>query len=631
MLIDIDQTKHAQEELRLGLERYKIIMEQTNDILFEWDIGSDTVVFSSNWKTKFGYNPISEKVSELIPKISLLHPEDMAPFGRLIAELRRGRRYGELEFRVADSAGRYQWCKLRATVQFDDQGKPCKAIGIVVDINADKMAAQELKARAERDTLTRLYNKESARQRIEHHLANRGEGEGAALFVIDIDNFKMVNDQYGHMFGDAVLTKIATRLSQLFRSGDIVARIGGDEFMALLQGSLDDERVKIVAGRLIDCFEHVLEELPRECLISCSIGIAVCPRDGEDYQTLFRRADVALYQAKAYGKKQYQIYDQSMETSAFGQGTGRKEAANTTIESDQNDSLLLNDLIPRAFNILSKSEQMDKAVENVLGLLGQRLKVSRTYVFEDSKDGNYRNTFEWCAKGVEAYKDTSVSFAGPGCGLDYEHYFNERGVLYCDDIDMFPADIKCALKARGVKSMLQCAIKDNGVFKGWVGFDDCTAHCLWTISQIEVLVFVSELLSLFLLKQRAQDNALGLAEDLRTILDHQNSWIYVVDPEDYSLLFVNDKTRESVPEVRLGMRCYEAFFHRERPCERCPLEKARHTVNFTMEVYNPVLKIWSSADASQIHWGDKTACLLCCHDIGRYKTGEEAPESCEKR
>lgn len=624
VLIDIDQTKHAQEELRLGLERYKIIMDQTNDILFEWDIETDTVVYSANWKTKFGYDPITEDASVRIPKISHLYPEDMAPFGRFIDEMRSGRRYGELEFRVSDSKGHYKWCKLRATIQFDDQGRPCKAIGIVIDINDEKMAAQELKARAERDTLTRLYNKASARQRIEHMLANREEKESSALFVIDIDNFKLVNDQYGHMFGDAVLTKIAAQLSRLFRSGDIVARIGGDEFMALLQGALNDDRVTSVAGRLIECFEQVLEELPRDCHITCSIGIAVCPRDGEDFQTLFRRADVALYQAKACGKKQYQIYDQSMENKAFGQAAGRQTTASTTIESEQSEDVMLNDLLPRAFNILIKSEQVDKAVESVLELLGDRLHVSRAYVYESAREGGgYTNTFEWRGKEAGPWKDSPDHGAGPEFKADYEDYFNERGILYCDDVDMFPLDIRRMLKARGVKSMLQCAIKDNGVFKGWVGFDDCASHCLWTISQIEILSFVSELLSLFLLKQRAKDNALNLAEDLRTILDHQNSWIYVVDPETYSLMFINDKTYTVAPECRVGMSCYKAFFHRDHPCEECPLRMMKNNVNYTMEKYNPVLDIWSSADASRIHWGGKDACLLCCRDISYLKTEKE--------
>ena len=560
VMIDINQTKRAQEELRLGLERYKIVMEQTNDIFFEWDIGTDTVNYSSNWKTKFGYDPISTRASERIPRISHLHPEDMAHFGALIEEIRSGRRYGELEFRVSDSRGRYQWCKVRATTQFDDRNKPCKAIGIVIDINEEKTAAQELKARAERDTLTGLYNKASARQKIESMLNNREDG--AALFIIDIDNFKMVNDMYGHMFGDAVLTKIAAQLSRLFRSGDIVSRIGGDEFMA-------------------------------------------------------------LYHAKACGKKQYQIYDQSMESRAYGQSAPRQTAANTTIESEEGGEVVLGDLLPRAFNILSKSTQLELAVENVLEMLGDRLQVSRAYVFENSDDGQtYSNTFEWCAEGIEPQRNKMQNRAYAELSENYRDYFNERGILYCDDIGKFPEDIRDLLASQGIQSMLQCAIKDGGEFKGWVGFDDCTSKCMWTMNQIEVLTFISELLSLFLLKRRAQDKAVELAQDLRTILDHQNSWIYVVDAETRELLYINEKTHKIAPDSKVGMRCHEAFFRREEPCIHCPMEGIRDRRNNTMEVYNPLYKVWSLADASMVRWGKEDAVLLSCHDITDYKGRE---------
>ena len=624
VVIDINQTKHAQEELRLGLERYKIVMEQTNDIFFEWDVETDTVAYSSNWKSKFGYDPISTRASERIPKISHLHPEDMAPFGVFINEMRSGRRYGELEFKVSDSRGRYQWCKLRATMQFDDQGRPCKAVGIVIDINDEKTAAQELKARAERDTLTKLYNKASARQKIEYMLANREEGEGLALFIIDIDNFKMVNDRYGHMFGDAVLTKIAAQLSHLFRSSDIVSRIGGDEFMAMLQGALGEGQVMAVADRILECFDRVLEELPKDCSITCSTGIAVCPEDGEDFQTLFQKADVALYHAKACGKKQYQIYEQSMENKAYGQNAPRQTAANTTIESEEGSGVVLNDLLPQAFNIFSKAVQLDRAVENVLELLGERLQVSRAYIFENSEDGrSYSNTFEWCREGIESQKDMLQDMSYDDMSADYKSFFNERGVLYCDDISRFPEDIREMLARQGIQSMLQCAIKDNGEFKGWVGFDDCTSKCMWTISQIEILSFISELLSLFLLKRRAQDNAMELAEDLCTVLDHQDSWIYVVDAKTKELLYINEKTHRLAPDSRVGMRCHEAFFCKDEPCSKCPMKDIDQKINCTLEVYNPILKVWSLADASLIRWRKKEACLLACHDITKYKEGME--------
>ncbi|WP_320936617.1 hypothetical protein [Enterocloster lavalensis] len=103
------------------------------------------------------------------------------------------------------------------------------------------------------------------------------------------------------------------------------------------------------------------------------------------------------------------------------------------------------------------------------------------------------------------------------------------------------------------------------------------------------------------------------------ILDNQNTWIYVIDPDTCVLHFINAKTKRTVPEARVGMCCYEAFFHRDSPCEQCPAKDIRENVNRTLEVYNPVLGIWSMADASLIRWGEQDACLLACYDLSGYK------------
>ena len=162
----------------------------------------------------------------------------------------------------------------------------------------------------------------------------------------------------------------------------------------------------------------------------------------------------------------------------------------------------------------------------MLELLGERLQVSRAYIFENSEDGrSYSNTFEWCREGIESQKDMLQDMSYDDMSADYKSFFNERGILYCDDISRFPEDIREMLARQGIQSMLQCAIKDNGEFKGWVGFDDCTSKCMWTISQIEILSFISELLSLFLLKRRAQDNAMELAEDLCTRIHGYMWWM----------------------------------------------------------------------------------------------------------
>ncbi|MCQ4637280.1 diguanylate cyclase [Anaerovorax odorimutans] len=261
--IDISKTKRTEEQLQMSLERYKIILEQTNDIIFEWDIANDHVDFSANWKEKFGYEPITENVSQRIIKASHLHPDDTKDFKEYIEEMRSGKRYNELEFRVSDARGRYRWSKIRATTQFDSKGAPYRVIGLVGDINDEKLATQELQARAERDILTKLYNKDSARQRIEQRLELVDSNNCCALFIIDLDNFKLINDRYGHMFGDAVLKKIAEQLSQLFRNEDVLSRIGGDEFMALFQGMQSREHIEAIAGRIIERFRQTFATLLR--------------------------------------------------------------------------------------------------------------------------------------------------------------------------------------------------------------------------------------------------------------------------------------------------------------------------------------------------------------------------------
>ena len=109
----------------------------------------------------------------------------------------------------------------------------------------------------------------------------------------------------------------------------------------------------------------------------------------------------------------------------------------------------------------------------------------------------------------------------------YQSNFNESGVFYCRDIDALTPQQREILEPQGIKSMLQCAIYDKGKFKGFVGFDECRVNRYWTQEQVNTLVFIAQILSTFLLKLRAQDNAVQNAASLEAILDNQSSWIYV--------------------------------------------------------------------------------------------------------
>lgn len=118
--------------------------------------------------------------------------------------------------------------------------------------------------------------------------------------------------------------------------------------------------------------------------------------------------------------------------------------------------------------------------------------------------------------------------------------------------------------------MLQCAIWDSGRFRGYVGFDECRSNRFWDKEQVNALQFVSEILSIFLLKYRAQRRLEQSVSAMREVLDNQNAWVYVIRPDTYELLYINRKTMSLAPDGRVGMPCYKAYFHRDTPCGQCP-------------------------------------------------------------
>ena len=620
VLTDITQIKQDQEQLRLSIERYEIIQNQTNDILFESDLSTGRVEYSPNWEKKFGYRPLSGDLRGQIKTASHLFPQDIPAFVKLMEDAAAGVPYGEAEGRIAKADGQYLWCRVRMTTQFDDRGRPMKTVGVILDIDNEKRRTQELTAKAERDALTRLYNKNTARDKIEQMLEGRDQHDRFAMLIIDLDNFKEINDSYGHMFGDAVLSEAAAGLKALFRDADVVAGFGGDEFLVFFRHASDQVFLQRKAQKVVDTFRSVYQdELPGEsCHLTCSVGLSCCPEDGGDFQTLFQKCDQALYQAKQLGKDRFCFYETAAD-QRFSGPVRPASAAGTLIESEE-APFYADNIVSRSFQLLYESENIETAVQAILEMAGQRYNVSRVYIFENSRDGSWcANTFEWCAEGIKPAIDTLRHVSYDSLGQNYLDNFDENGIFYCRDVSELTGPQRALLQGQGIRSVLQCAVRDRARFAGFVGFDDCRILRMWTKDQINALTFIARVLSTFLLKKRAQDRAEASAQDLQMLLDAQNAFLYVIDPDTYELRYINQKTRQLVARAEGGMRCHEVFFHRDTPCQRCPAKGVRSCGPQSMEIYNPILDIWTSANSSLIRWEGQEACLLACHDITNIK------------
>lgn len=624
VLVDITAGKQAQEELELSLERHQIIMDQTTDIVFEWNILKDKMVCSSNWGKRFTNRPLVDKFSENIENGANIYKDDCPIFSNALEDIRRGNPYVQVEVRMEIEEKTYRWFRIRMTAQFNKEGVPIKAVGVIIDIDEQKKNSQKLYEEAKRDTLTNLYNKGTAKSLVEDYLKVSKDCRGA-LLIIDVDDFKMVNDTMGHLFGDAFLMEITSGMKKLFRESDVVGRIGGDEFIVFIKDIFDINVASQKAEEIVDTFKQVKIQESWERRVSCSIGISLYPLHGKSFEELYKRADFALYDAKKQGKSKYVMFDEESDANLLNMPFNPRTAINEVIDSNEETGESLNNkLVEYIFRILYKSINVEAAVQGILEIVGRQFDVSRAYIFENTEDDIYcSNTFEWCNSGILPQKENLKLVEYREIGGNYLKNFNEDGIFYCKDILALPKAQREILQPQGIKSMLQCAIKDNGEFKGYVGFDECRVNRFWTKEQVSILTFISEILSTFLLKQRAQERTRQTAESMRTLLDNQDSWIYVIDLETYEMYFINQKTKNLVKHAEEGMKCYEAFFGRKEPCDKCPARKLRDDMkNFSMEIYNPVLNVWSLADASKISWKGKEAVLLSCHDITRYKIKE---------
>lgn len=607
IILDDTEARNARENQRMALEGQKIILNQTDDIIFEWNVIEDSVILSPNWHEKFGYTP--HYLGYTKPKsLSHIHPNDRVMLAELMTEAKNGATFLNNEFRIQTAEGQYLWCRMRGASQYDTMGNPYKVVGVITDIDKEKRMIDDLRRRAECDALTGLYNHAETEQQIRLYLEDKPK-EICALLMIDTDNFKQVNDTMGHLFGDAVLTELATTMKKMTRQTDIVGRIGGDEFTIFLKDIPSRQLVHEKVTTLLQMFQSLFEDEKQSIKVTCSVGVAIYPEDGQTFQSLYHSADLALYQAKNQGKNRYVFYDANITElpdqiySSLG----------AVIDSDQQTTEGMRNLFSYVFQILYDTSDIDHAIQMILEIVGKRFDVSRAYIFENSPDGKYTdNTYEWCHDGIVPQKENLQHF--PYEQIEsYEELFQDNAIFYCRDIYSLKPHQVQLFESQGIYSTLQCALRENDAFCGFVGFDECTGKRMWIKEEIGMLSLIAQLLTIFLQKRRVSERDKQLMLQLNAILDVQDAYIYVIDQSNYELLYLNHKIKALDPEAAKGMICYQTFFDRSTPCTNCMIDGG------TGEIYNPKYRLWTKVRFAPMKWEDRNAYLLSCFDITEYK------------
>ena len=290
------------DELELQLRFHRIAMRQSKIAFWRWSFEKEKL---THWSDNYADVDLMlpEEAEDDDSMLRIVHPDDR----RRVEEVYR-RAYDEeipfdVEYRIVDNRGEYRWIHEHAEVNFDDNGKALAFFGVLQDISKRKELELKLQTMAHYDDLTGLFNRrEFGRQFAQSLERIKRTNARLALFYVDLDGFKQVNDTRGHNVGDRVLEVIATRIKNELRTTDVAARVGGDEFNLLFEG-FDAEGVKIIAERILQVLAKPIGLDNQEKIrLSASIGIVIAPDLGIEPETLTTLADDAMYRAKGLGK-----------------------------------------------------------------------------------------------------------------------------------------------------------------------------------------------------------------------------------------------------------------------------------------------------------------------------------------
>ncbi|MEG1710380.1 MAG: diguanylate cyclase [Clostridia bacterium] len=615
IITDITIIKNQEEELRLSESRFSLAINASSGTLFEVDLKNKIYTHFENAERIFGISaekllsdtfafskfPFDEFV-DMTTKY-FFHPDDihLAKIGmdKLIES-----KTASYEARIRRFDNSYIWVKIDLSLNLDAFKAPSRLIGFMSDIDDIKKQAEILSNEILIDQMTGLYNK-VAMATLSKKIIDEFSHERHALIVLDVDNFKGINDTLGHAFGDLVLIEACTKLKALFESKDIVGRVGGDEFAVLMKNIPDTSYVLKKANELAGIFRQTYAGENNEYKISCSMGIIIIDSNAENYEILYRKADAALYQAKQLGKDRFVLYCE-------------RDAANYPIKckrtnnEDLQNLTASNSIESHIFELLYSSKDFNVSINMALAAIGRQYHVSRVAIFENDDDNYFTsNTYEWCNDGISSeiknLQNVKISLGTESI----LNSFDQNGLLYCNDVRELPQYLKSILDSKGVLSNLQIIISNDKKICGFIGFDECTDYRAWTSDEIEKLYFISKLLSVFLFKKKAE---VTLIENLHTrlkILDILPDYICVVNPETHSIVYSNKKMQEILPDAQIDAFCFNTLRGGQGvPCQTCLIERIKRGDKDNLEIISEDKKIHLKIKALSINWTNNKEMVL---------------------
>ncbi len=619
------RTDFAYEKIKIDYDFYfvdqlpkSVFINEMNSFSSEWFFSIDLRTGNFNFYDygNLQLSGINESgiISESqLAKLGFIHNDDIASFQEMVDNIKKGI-LNSYDIRFLDDKNNYRYHRISFKHITDNLGTPIFVMGKGIDIHEQKVF-EEL---SQKDLLTDCYNKISSQNIITKKL-NSNPDSTHTFFIIDIDNFKSINDNLGHYFGDEVLKDISAGLKTAFREIDIIARIGGDEFTIFVENLSDMDIILQKAEKILEVYNKTFSGEYKDYSVSGSIGIALYPHHGKTYDDLYQNADKALSQAKIQGKNRFMLYSADLNI-----GTTRSI---TKIENANKiaSSFFDYELISAVFNLLYEKNGNSDSITLTLSYLCQKYNADRSYIFESLDGGaTFNNTFEFYKEGISSEIDNLQ-------GIPKELFvdFIEKAhndIIYSNDLrETLEHNRAFEIMAnQGILSFVHAQIKRDGQMTFFIGLDDCSKTRIWTEREINSLQYIGKLLSIILQGTHLRDEINELAISNRNsadILDSSDSIVYVSNLENYDLLYLNGTGKQAVgilsDKEMIGKKCYAVLQGNKEPCSFCTNHLLSKDSYYEWTYYNKILDKTFLLKDKLIYFNSKLVRLEIATDISK--------------
>lgn len=600
-------------------QREEILAADFHNCTWEYDLSSKKMTQKeSPDKRVSGRNVTISDYEATMKELNLIYPNDITNFEHFCKAMDGGEQHVVYEIRMKQENGQYRWVRHEGNAVSDENGVVVRIEGQTQDINKEREGFEKLEKETTKDQLTRVYRRNVAEDIIARKMWENTDQPGA-LFLIDVDDFSSINDAYGRIYGDSVLKTVASRIYTSFMVRDIVARVASDIFLVYCEDIHSVERVerliKKVMTRLSD---YVI--LRDERKLQVSIGVAMYPQDGTDYDTLFAHADIALWHAKQQGKGQYAIYDSNQKYVSYMGQTYHKMSGRERMElvNPSNTSHISRELFDFCFDTLINEEDLHHAIYLIFDEVCRYFNFDRSILREYSNtDHRIRVTNKWTreddgndtaiieSNGAENWESMMYDPNNP------EYFFIDNGhAPFKDYTENFIKLNKVPISA------IVFPVWENELIKFVLTFETWKERYFSEI-EIATLCSVTKMLSSFILRLQTKAELETEYRVGKTAMEVRKLVYYVTNIKTHEIYYLSARAREIYKPTSLKRKCYEVMFRRNSPCEECPMKACTGDIRETIvENYDSDEDSWYTLSATRMdNTGFEDDFLICKSDV----------------